>query len=133
MPGFTAAGKTGTAEASHGKPYAWFAAYAPVDAPRLVVVAMVENAGFGAENALPVVKQVFQTWLAEQNGAGPAKPAAAVPPQPQTGVRPAAGPAPVPAAPAVGSPSAPAPKPAQAPTAGPEPAAPSGPQEAGGQ
>ena len=68
MPGFTAAGKTGTAEASHGKPYAWFAAYAPADGAQLVVVAMVENAGFGAENALPVVKQVFQAWLAEQQG-----------------------------------------------------------------
>jgi penicillin-binding protein 2 len=60
MPGLTVAGKTGTAEAGHGLPYAWFAAYAPVDAPRLVVVAMVENAGFGAEHALPVVKQVLQ-------------------------------------------------------------------------
>jgi penicillin-binding protein 2 len=60
LPGLTVAGKTGTAEASHGKPYAWFAAYAPTDRPRLVVVAMVENAGFGAENALPVVKQVLQ-------------------------------------------------------------------------
>jgi len=73
MPGFTAAGKTGTAEAGHGKPFAWFAAYAPADAPRLVVVAMVENAGFGAENALPVVKDVFQAWLREiQSGATPA-------------------------------------------------------------
>ena len=73
MPGFTAAGKTGTAEAAHGKPYAWFAAYAPADAPRLVVVAMVENAGFGAENALPVVKQVFQAWLGETPGQTPAR------------------------------------------------------------
>ncbi|HLY23039.1 MAG TPA: penicillin-binding protein 2 [bacterium] len=142
MPGFTAAGKTGTAEASHGKPYAWFAAYAPVDAPRLVVVAMVENAGFGAENALPVVKQVFQAWLAEQNGAAPATPAAAAPPQtggPRTapGSRAAApvpaGPAPLPVAPSGGSPSAPAPKPAQVPAAGPEPAAPPGLRESGRQ
>ena len=81
MPGFTAAGKTGTAEASHGKPYAWFAAYAPADAPRLVVVAMVENAGFGAENALPVVKQVFQAWLAEEQGRTvPAPPGQPAPP-----------------------------------------------------
>jgi len=133
MPGFTAAGKTGTAEASHGKPYAWFAAYAPVDAPKLVVVAMVENAGFGAENALPVVKQVFQAWLAEQNGAVPAKPAAAAPPQTQTaGPRPAAAPAPA-SAPSGGSPSAPAPKPAQIPAAGPEPAVLPGPRETSGQ
>ncbi|HKX19098.1 MAG TPA: penicillin-binding protein 2 [bacterium] len=91
MPGFTAAGKTGTAEASHGKPYAWFAAYAPADGAQLVVVAMVENAGFGAENALPVVKQVFQAWLAEQQGGArtpvpdPAAPHGTPAPQGQTG------------------------------------------------
>ncbi|HLW47625.1 MAG TPA: penicillin-binding protein 2 [bacterium] len=72
MPGLTVAGKTGTAEASHGKPYAWFAAYAPVDQPRLVVVAMVENAGFGAENALPVVKLVLQAAFGiGESGAAP--------------------------------------------------------------
>jgi penicillin-binding protein 2 len=91
LPGLTAAGKTGTAEASHGKPYAWFAAYAPVDAPRLVVVAMVENAGFGAENALPVVKQVFQTWLAEEQGQTPPAPAGSPPTAPlPSGRRPGA-------------------------------------------
>jgi penicillin-binding protein 2 len=79
MPGFTAAGKTGTAEAAHGKPYAWFAAYAPVDHPRLVVVAMVENAGFGAENALPVVKQVFQAAFGIGVAAPPVAPAAGAP------------------------------------------------------
>jgi cell division protein FtsI/penicillin-binding protein 2 len=110
MPGLTAAGKTGTAEASHGKPYAWFAAYAPVDAPRLVVVAMVENAGFGAENALPVVKDVFQAWLREtQSSAAPAS-----------------------AAPSGGaSSSAPAPTPTSGPTAGPVPVASAGPREKG--
>jgi len=85
LPGLTVAGKTGTAEASHGKPYAWFAAYAPTDRPRLVVVAMVENAGFGAENALPVVKQVLQVAFGiGETGAAPSgtptKPATAAAP-----------------------------------------------------
>ncbi len=60
MPGLAVAGKTGTAESSHGKPFAWFAGYAPADDPRLVVVAMVENAGFGAEFAAPIVQRVLQ-------------------------------------------------------------------------
>jgi len=60
IPGLTVAGKTGTAESPHGKPYAWFAGYAPADAPRLAVVAMVENAGYGAEFAAPIVRRVLE-------------------------------------------------------------------------
>jgi penicillin-binding protein 2 len=60
IPGLLVAGKTGTAENPHGKPHAWFAGYAPVDAPRLVVVALVENVGFGAEFAAPIVQRVLQ-------------------------------------------------------------------------
>jgi penicillin-binding protein 2 len=61
IPGLSVAGKTGTAENPHGKPHAWFAGYAPVDSPRLVVVALVENVGFGAEFAGPIVQRVLQT------------------------------------------------------------------------
>lgn len=95
MPGLTVAGKTGTAEAAHGRPYAWFAAYAPVDAPRLVVVAMVENAGFGAEHALPVVKQVLQAAFGPSepdrgaSGNPPAPPAPARAPGPKAAPAPA--------------------------------------------
>lgn len=60
IPGLAVAGKTGTADSSHGKPYAWFAGYAPASAPTLVVVAMVENAGYGAEFAGPIVQRVFE-------------------------------------------------------------------------
>jgi penicillin-binding protein 2 len=60
IPGLTVAGKTGTAENPHGRPHAWFAGYAPVDNPRLVVVALVENVGFGAEHAAPIVQRVLQ-------------------------------------------------------------------------
>ncbi|HEV2357956.1 MAG TPA: penicillin-binding protein 2 [bacterium] len=74
IPGLTIAGKTGTAEAAHGKPVAWFAAYAPVDAPRLVVVAMVENAGFGDEFAAPIVKRVLQAAFPPAQGEAPRAP-----------------------------------------------------------
>src|SRR3970040_2230407 len=37
------AGKTGSAENPRGKPHAWFAGYAPVGAPRVAVVAVVEH------------------------------------------------------------------------------------------
>lgn len=60
IPGLAVAGKTGTAENPHGKPHAWFAGYAPTDSPRLVVVALVENVGFGAEFAAPIVQRVLQ-------------------------------------------------------------------------
>jgi penicillin-binding protein 2 len=60
IPGLAVAGKTGTAENPHGKPHAWFAGYAPADSPRLVVVALVENVGFGAEFAAPIVQHVLQ-------------------------------------------------------------------------
>jgi len=79
IPGLPMAGKTGTAESLHGKPYAWFAAYAPVDAPRLVVVATVENAGFGAEFAAPIVKRVMGAAF-DSAPAGQAPPAGATHP-----------------------------------------------------
>jgi len=60
IPGMTVAGKTGTAENIHGKPYAWFAGYAPAEAPRVVVVALVEDVGFGAEYAAPIVQRVLE-------------------------------------------------------------------------
>jgi len=60
IPGMAVAGKTGTAENIHGKPYAWFAGYAPAEAPRVVVVALVEDVGFGAEYAAPIVQRVLE-------------------------------------------------------------------------
>ncbi len=64
IPGLAVAGKTGTADNPHGKPHAWFAGYAPADAPQLVVAAVVENVGFGAEFAGPIVRRVLQAAFA---------------------------------------------------------------------
>ncbi len=70
IPGLAVAGKTGTAESTRGRPYAWFAGYAPAAAPSLVVVALVENVGFGAEFAAPIVQRVFEAAFAIQHAGG---------------------------------------------------------------
>lgn len=56
-------GKTGTAETATEKPDAWFAAYAPSDAPELTVIVLIENAGQGSAVAAPIARQVFEAWF----------------------------------------------------------------------
>lgn len=66
IPGTTVAGKTGTAEidVQQGINQAWFLAFAPVQDPRIVVVATIERTtATGGEDALPVVRQVMQELL----------------------------------------------------------------------
>lgn len=48
------AGKTGTAENSHGRDHGWFVAYGPFDNPNIAVAVIVENAGYGATSAVPM-------------------------------------------------------------------------------
>jgi penicillin-binding protein 2 len=54
------AGKTGTAEYKPKQPIAWYAAYAPADDPRFVVVTMVEEGGGGSLTAAPIAKRIFE-------------------------------------------------------------------------
>jgi len=54
------AGKTGTALVDPKQPYSWFAAMAPADHPRYVVVAMVEQGGHGATTAAPLVRRILE-------------------------------------------------------------------------
>lgn len=51
------AGKTGTAE-SQDQPYAWFAGYAPANAPRYVVAVVVEEGGSGSGTAAPIARWI---------------------------------------------------------------------------
>ena len=60
VKGLTIAGKTGSAENPRGKPHAWFAGYAPADAPRVVVVAFVEHGFRGGLSAAPIVRRVLE-------------------------------------------------------------------------
>lgn len=60
------AGKTGTAETGGNLPdHAWFAGYAPAEAPRIAVVVALEHGGSGAESAGPIARQVVE-HLAER-------------------------------------------------------------------
>ncbi len=78
---YTSAGKTGTAQAvtigqkdkynaakmaEHQRDHALYMAFAPADNPRIAVAAIVENSGFGAAHAAPIVRRVFDYWLQDQ-------------------------------------------------------------------
>lgn len=54
------AGKTGTAENSHGSDHGWFMAYGPFEDPRIVVVVIVEQGGFGTGSAAPIAKKILE-------------------------------------------------------------------------
>ena len=75
---YVSAGKTGTAQViaiKQGEKYvesrvqerfrdhALFIAYAPAENPAIAVAVIVENAGFGARAAAPIVRQVFDYYL----------------------------------------------------------------------
>jgi len=53
------AGKTGTAEKTDQEDQSWYAALAPADNPKYVVVVTFERGGFGATTAAPAACQIF--------------------------------------------------------------------------
>lgn len=67
------AGKTGTAQVISReqwksgveklKDHAWFVGYAPYDDPQIAVAVIVENGGFGASAAAPVVGKIIEQYL----------------------------------------------------------------------
>jgi penicillin-binding protein 2 len=54
------AGKTGSAQVAGKGPTSWFVSFFPADAPKYVVLAVVEEGGYGAEIAAPIVRQVIE-------------------------------------------------------------------------
>jgi len=77
MPNLEIAGKTGTAQNSElgsggAKDHAWFVSFAPAYKPEIAVLAMIENSGFGAANAGPAAKGVYEAYLLKKGGAVPA-------------------------------------------------------------
>ncbi|MBV8463326.1 MAG: hypothetical protein JO368_08535, partial [Acidimicrobiales bacterium] len=73
------AGKTGTADTQAGKePTGWFVGFGPVADPRYVVVCVIDQAGYGATAAAPVVAQIFDYLAAHPVTAPGVPPVAAV-------------------------------------------------------
>jgi penicillin-binding protein 2 len=60
------AGKTGTAERPGHGDQSWFAALSPYPNPRIVTIATVEEGGFGAESAAPVVLDILEAIYDKQ-------------------------------------------------------------------
>lgn len=56
-------GKTGTAENPHGGNHSIFIAFAPKDNPKIAMAIVVENAGFGATWAAPIVSLMIEKYL----------------------------------------------------------------------
>ena len=78
---YTSGGKTGTAQvvaikanekydvnkvAERNRDHALFSAFAPLESPRIALAIIVENAGFGSQNAAPIARRVFDYWLSGQ-------------------------------------------------------------------
>ena len=72
--GIDVAGKTGTAEVPGradcaGLPnQAWFVGFAPADHPSVVVAVMIENGEAGGRVAGPVVREVMDAYLLDDQG-----------------------------------------------------------------
>jgi penicillin-binding protein 2 len=69
MAGFDIAGKTGTAQvvglgkdSGANKDHSWFVSYAPAYKPEISVIALIENAGFGAAHAAPAVRAIYDVY-----------------------------------------------------------------------
>lgn len=75
---YLSGGKTGTAQAvtigqkekynaakmeERQRDHALYIAFAPADEPRIAIAAIVENVGFGAAHAAPIVRRAFDYWL----------------------------------------------------------------------
>jgi penicillin-binding protein 2 len=85
--GYTSGGKTGTAQvfslrgadykarklSQELRDHALFVAFAPVDRPRIALVVLVENGGFGAQSAAPIARQVLDYYLLGKQETGAAR------------------------------------------------------------
>ncbi len=56
LPGIKVCGKTGTAQ-NVGRDHSWFVCFAPMEKPKIAVVVMIENGGFGSAIAAPIAKK----------------------------------------------------------------------------
>jgi penicillin-binding protein 2 len=68
--GYDIAGKTGTAQVvglgkdvGRNKDHAWFVSYAPAFKPRIAVLALIENSGFGSRHAAPATRAIYDVYF----------------------------------------------------------------------
>ena len=57
---FPVAAKTGTATTNKAEPNALFVSFAPANAPKYLVMVVIDQAGYGASGAAPVAREVLQ-------------------------------------------------------------------------
>ena len=43
--------------------HAWFIGFAPVGEPKIAISVLVENAGSGSKNAVPIAEKVFAAYF----------------------------------------------------------------------
>jgi penicillin-binding protein 2 len=63
IQGIDICGKTGTVQNPHGDDHSVFMAFAPKNNPKIAICAFVENAGFGAMTAAPIVNLMIDKYL----------------------------------------------------------------------
>jgi penicillin-binding protein 2 len=63
IQGITICGKTGTVQNPHGNDHSVFMAFAPKENPKIAICAFIENAGFGAMTAAPIVNLMIDKYL----------------------------------------------------------------------
>lgn len=62
IPGIDVCGKTGTAQ-NRGHDHSAFMGFAPMNSPRIAVVAYIENGGFGAVYGVPIGALIMEQYL----------------------------------------------------------------------
>ena len=63
IQGVISAGKTGTAQNSHGKDHAWYIGFSPFENPKIAIAVLLENSGFGGAKAAPIAGLVMERYL----------------------------------------------------------------------
>jgi penicillin-binding protein 2 len=63
VSGLEVAGKTGTVQNPKGEDHSMFVCFAPFDAPEIVIMIVVENAGSGSTVAAPMAGKILERYL----------------------------------------------------------------------
>jgi peptidoglycan glycosyltransferase len=63
--GYTAGGKTGSAEYNSNKSdsHAWFTGFAPAQDPEIAFTIIVEGVGSGGDYAVPMIRRILDTYF----------------------------------------------------------------------